>query len=108
MGVPYRVHPETTVIKFSVVDLSRDGHTFLLLDQTGLLHVARHVARTDGTALEREEVLLGRDAKLGNHVLMTAHTHSPMSVDFQAVGCTQMQALALLHPTGNHSPSPLH
>lgn len=94
MGVPFGIHPETRVIQFSVVDLSRDGHTFLLLDQSGLLHVAR----ADSATLERDEVLLGRDAKLGNHVLMTAQTHSAMNVDFQAVGCTQLQALVLLHP----------
>ena len=82
------------MIKYSVVDLSRDGYIFCLRDQLGHLHVARG----QGQRLDREAELLGREAKLGNHVLMAADTHVPMHVNFEAVGCTQLQALALLHP----------
>lgn len=83
------------MIKYSVVDLSRDGSIFSLRDQSGHLHVAR----VQGQMLDREAELLGREAKLGTHVLMAADTHVPMHVKFEAVACTQMQALALLHPT---------
>ncbi len=83
------------MIKYSVVDLSRDGSIFSLRDQRGHLHVAR----VEGQMLDRDAELLGREAKLGTHVLMASDTHMPMHVNFEAVGCTQMQALALLHPT---------
>jgi hypothetical protein len=82
------------VITYTVVDLSRDGSRFLLQDPGGMLHVAR----ADGLALLRDDVLLGREAKLGTHLLVTADTHKPLPVSFEAVACTQAQALALLHP----------
>ena len=80
------------MIQFRVVDISRDGSTVLLQDE----HKALHVARVHGPAPDRSQTLMGREAKLGSHILMA--DHSPMRVEFRAVGCSQLDALTLLHP----------
>lgn len=83
------------MITYTVVDVSRDGRSFSLQDPGGTLHVAR----ANGLAPACDEVLLGREAKLGTHLLVATDTRQPMHVTFEAVACTQAQALALLHPS---------
>lgn len=83
------------MLDYQVVDLSGDGHMVLLVDASGQLHVAR----IRGATPVREERLVGRQAKLGAHLLLAGARRTPICVEFEAVACTQGQALDLVHPT---------
>jgi hypothetical protein len=91
---------EFVLIQYSVVDVSRDGSSVLLQDE----HKALHVARVHGPTPDRNQVLKGRDAKLGSHILMADNT--PMRVEFLAVACSQLDALTLLHPVSEPVEAP--
>lgn len=80
--------------RYEVGDVSADGQRVLLVDASG----QPHVARWRGAAPARGDRLLGRQAKLGAHVLLAGAGGTPMRVDFEALNCTQDQALALMHP----------
>lgn len=90
------------MINFTVVDLGHDGASFSVQDQHGQLHVAR----TSGLPPTVDGILIGRIPSLGVHLLVDSITSTPISVDFKAVACTQLQALALLHPLSESAPSP--
>lgn len=92
------------MIEYQVIDISGDGTLMSLQDDGGRLHVARI---GDGTAPLREDCLLGRQAKLGPHLLLVGERRTPIRVHFEAVACTQDQALALMHPTANAVDLPL-
>ena len=82
------------MIRYEVVDLSRDGTLMSLLDAAGQLHVAR----LRGAEVQRDEVLHGRPAKLGAHLLLAEGRRTPLRVSFESLACSQDQALALMHP----------
>lgn len=82
------------MIRYQVVDLSRDDALISLRDTAGQLHVARlRCAEVD-----REDMLQGRQAKLGAHLLLTEDRNTPLYLNFESLACTQEQALALMHP----------
>ena len=83
------------MITYTVEDLASDGHRFSLRDEHGQLHVAS--ARGQAPALDAG--LLGQEAALGARVLVDGVSHTPLQACFEAIGCTQGQALDLLHPT---------
>lgn len=82
------------MIRYRIVDFSRDGSLMSVRDAEGLLHVARL-----WTPLLRGDTLRGRRAKLGAHLLLTEGTNMPTHIHFEALACTQAQALELLHPS---------
>lgn len=82
------------MISFTVVDVGNDRKTFAVRDPEGQLHVARATGPCPGI----DDTLLGQAAALGVHLLVGSTSHQPLRVDFSAVGCSQGQALGLLHP----------
>lgn len=82
------------MISYTVVDVGSDGQTFAVRDAQGQLHVAR----ASGPCPAIDDALTGQQAALGVHLLVGSVSHLPVRVDFAAVGCTQGQALTLLHP----------
>lgn len=82
--------------RFEVIDLSPDGEHASLLDADGQLHVAR----LQGCRLRRDDVLHGREAKPGAHLLLADPDRRPLHVCFKLVRCSQDDALALMHPAG--------
>ncbi len=87
------------MMRYQVVDLSVDGHRVLLRDADLQLHVMHH----QGHPLVREQVLSGRRAKLGAHVLIALDRGRPLLATFDSVACSQGDALALLHPVAERS-----
>lgn len=105
------------MITFTVEDLGPDGQRLSLRDQHGQLHVARVLSRgrdartdragdgmTDPAVPEVHDGLFGQEAVLGERVLVNQATHKPVPVRFEALGCTQGQALELLHPLAQPAP----
>lgn len=91
---------------YQVVDLSPDGRLASLLDADAVLHVAR----LHGCALRREDRLRGDDARPGAHLLLMDAHGRPLHLSFESVGCSQDDALRLMHPvdagnTGRRPPS---
>ncbi len=87
------------MIRYQVVDLSRDGALMSVRDGDGRLHVAR----LRGAEVGRNDILRGRPAKLGAHLLLAEGRLALLRVSFESLACTQDQALALMHPThGTH------
>ncbi len=82
--------------RYEVIDLSPDGELASLQDADARLHVAR----LQGCHVRRGDVLHGRAAKPGAHLLLTDPRRMPLRVCFESVGCTQEKALALMHPVG--------
>jgi hypothetical protein len=82
------------MISYTVVDVGSDGQSFAVRDAHGRLHVAR----ATGPCPDIDDALLGQEAALGVHLLVGSPSHLPVRVDFAAVGCTQGDALTLLHP----------
>lgn len=82
-----------SMIRYRIIDLSRDGSRMSLRDADGMLHVARL-----WMPLLRDDILRGRRAKLGAHLLLMDGTNAPTHIRFEALACTQAQALDLLHP----------
>jgi hypothetical protein len=90
------------MITYRVEDLGNDGHRFSVRDQHGHLHVARAVGATPGLG----DGLLGQEAALGVRVLVHEGSNAPMQVSFEALVCSQGQALDLLHPTAEANGAP--
>lgn len=79
---------------FEVMDIGRDGDLVSLQDGGGQLHVARLL----GVAPLRQDLLHGRQAKLGAHLLLAEGRGVPLQVRFEAVACSQDEALERMHP----------
>ncbi len=90
------------MITYRVEDLGNDGHRFSVRDQHGHLHVAR----ATGATPELGDGLFGQEAALGARVLVHEGRNTPMQVRFEALDCSQGQALDLLHPTAEVSKAP--
>lgn len=91
------------MITFRVEDLGSDGHRFSVRDEHGRLHVAR----TAGPTPVLDAGLLGQEAAPGMRVLVDSSSNTPLQVQFEAVNCSQGQALDLLHPLLEPVPSRL-
>lgn len=89
------IESSVLMVDYQVIDLSGDGRRVLLLEASG----PWHVARIRGLAPGLGDHLVGRQAKLGAHLLLGGVRRTPICVDFEAVACTQDQALLLMHPT---------
>lgn len=88
------------MMRYQVLDLSVDGRRVLLRDAERQLHVMRH----EGSPLARDELLSGRRAKLGAHVLIALNRGRPLHATFDFVACSQGDALMLMHPIAQRSP----
>jgi hypothetical protein len=71
------------MIRYQVVDLSRDGALMSVQDGDGLLHVAR----LRGAEVGRDDILHGRRAKLGAHLLLAEGRLTPLRVSFESLAC---------------------
>lgn len=91
------------MIDFRVEDIGQDGCRVSLRDVHGHLHVAR----LTGPAPEVGDTLFGQEALAGARVLVHKVTNKPVAVHFEALGCTQSQALDLLHPLPEAPAHPL-
>ena len=91
---PQSVNGRGLISRYQVVDLSIDGFLAALQDAEGRLHVARLM----GCQLYRGDALQGSPATLGTHHLHVDARLAPLRLRFERVGCTQDDALALLHP----------
>jgi hypothetical protein len=82
------------MITFTIEDVGHDGHRASVRDQHGQLHIVR----ITGSQPEVGDSLFGQEALMGARVLVNQASHKPLQVRFEALGCTQGQALELLHP----------
>lgn len=94
------------MINFRVEDLGQDGQRLSLRDERGQLHVAR----LSGPAPEVGDAFFGQEPLRGARVLVQQTSNKPLTVHFEALGCTQSQALDLLHPAaaGAMQAAPAH
>lgn len=86
------------MINFRVEDLGQDRQRVSLRDEHGQLHVARLNGAPGSPAPDVGDALFGQEPQLGARVLVQQLSNKPLSVHFEALGCTQSQALDLLHP----------
>jgi hypothetical protein len=91
---PQSVTGRGLISRYQVVDLSIDGFLAALQDANGQLHVARLM----GCRLHRGDALQGSPASLGTHHLHLDARLAPLRLRFERVGCSQDDALLLLHP----------
>ena len=89
------------MITFTVEDVGHDGRRASVRDQHGQLHVVRLL----NGAAEVGDGLFGQEAVMGARVLVNQASHKPLQLRFEALGCTQGQALELLHPLARRLPA---